>query len=220
MIILLRKLDLNLLYDTQRMLAKIMNDVYINSRNNVSSSSNNTNNNNDKHIKKLNNHKVFFLELVDQELKSFDHSRIETEERIILLDNLHIINGEYEIMTKSFQATANKSINKLNLVKLTPIFNHNKKSEDTYKIVPFIDFETKELICTFCIKFFNENQRSLSNTMESSSSYKSHQKLSNDHDTENSQFMYSIFYNPIYFCVFNQTGHLIKEINSILNLSD
>jgi hypothetical protein len=215
--IVVSSLDLNIFYEPQRILSEKLHEKYALFRSkelSTSQSQSPTNLNNISHNSFTT--KIFLAEVInDHEMATLNLKNDE----FILLENVHIVNARHEIMSKSFQSTGSKSITRLNnLVKLTPILNVNKRSEDTYKFVPFIDYETNEFICVFCIKFWHSNQSSLSNT-SSVSDHSNNSSFDNNNqmDKTTGSNLNIPIYNPIYFCIYNSAQHLIKKINQLLN---
>lgn len=98
------------------------------------------------------------------------------------------------MMSKSFVSNNKKMINKLNMVKLTPILDTSNFTEDTFKSVPLINQKTGEVISIVLIKFWQSNSSSLSST------------INQGKDGENETFstkmnIHTPIYHPIYFFV-------------------
>jgi hypothetical protein len=117
------------------------------------------------------------------------------------LENIYIANAYYDIMSSSFKPTTNKSLNCLNLIKLTLI----DAKDSTLECVPLINNEIdKTEISILRIKFWQKNN-SLSNT--TSKEIKKNSLSSND-----SRSLQNIpIINPIYFCIANPCLQFINE---------
>ena len=211
---LLNIIDLDLLYNAKNILSKRLHDKYVLCRNLETSQSPTSLAMIANKFGLKSNSRIFIAEVVTEDLNSMDLNVKESELPFILVQNIHVVNARYEMMSKSFQSTSSKSINKLKTLKLVPILNENKKSEDTYKLVPLIDHETNSLLCILCIKFWQNNQSSLSSTMTSASSSQLSHRDSIDGISPST--INIPIYNSIYFCVYNSTQNLIKNINDIL----
>lgn len=155
--------------------------------------------------------KFFLLQVVE-------NTPIDLNEGLII-ENMNIANANYEIMSKSFQSMPKKCVNNLNLVKIKPLLEEERQlykpnSEgETYKYVPFVDISTYEVICVFCIKFWQSMSSSLSNTINQNEEIlkanKTHIK-DDDNDSINHSSTSNIsipFYSPIYFYIQNASDH-------------
>ncbi len=213
--ILLNIIDLEIFYDAKNILSKRLHDKYALCRSRESNTQSPTNlvviaN---KFGQKTNN-RIFIAEVVSENIDFVDLNVKESEIPYILVQNIHVVNARYDMMSKSFQSTSSKSINKLKMIKLVPLLNENKKSEDTYKLVPLIDQETNTLLCILCIKFWQNSQSNLSSEITSASSSQLSHRDSFDGVLQTT--INIPVYNSIYFCIYNSTQNLITNINEVL----
>ena len=170
---------------------------------------------------KANNQPCFLLDVLDS-----DSAIGEQDEFSIRIKNVYIYNSYFELMSKTFQSTSKNVVNKLDLIKLTPMIDTPEKLGNMYKCVPFIDNESNQLICLVCIKFWQNKQSSLSNTISSSNDSKStispdenQSSCSSDaaNDKQSTTNSASIPLNsPIYVYLSSFNQNFITQINSLL----
>jgi hypothetical protein len=152
------------------------------------------------------------------------------DEYDVLIENLCVVNAFYEIMSKSFQSTSKKVVNRLSLIKLRPMLpdEGNLKSDDKRKFVPLVDSTTNATICVVCIKFWQNSNSSLSGTLNSQQKHSGEEldhasKTKRDSTIKQSVSLNNIpFYAPIYFTTFNSSQYFVKTLldsfkNSIFN---
>lgn len=156
--------------------------------------------------------KVFALEVIDE---SGGWEKYVGDEDYIVLENVCLVNAYYEIMSKSFQPMLNKGENRIRLVRLKPWLEESgggggdggvkqiSGEERSFKYVPLIDVESKEIICYLCVKFWQSNQSSLSSTWnkeEEVVEVANKPTIASNNNNNNIPF-----YAPIYFYFFNNS---------------
>ncbi|CAF0940788.1 unnamed protein product, partial [Brachionus calyciflorus] len=131
--------------------------------------------------------KVFKNEITFR-LEVIEDSNDATDSNCIYIENISLINASYDLMSKSFVSTSKKSLLKIPIVKLIQLVECS--DDDTLKCIPLIDSRKNELICAFCIKFWQNKSSSLSST------------LSNNQQQSNSPI--NTPQTPIYYPIFFQ----------------
>ncbi len=150
--------------------------------------------------------RYFAMDVLDS--SSYLHSTNES----LILENLCVINAYYDLMSNSFKSAPNKSIHRLDFVRLTPVDQVNEIELDgAYKTLPFINYQTREEICSLKVKFLHSSQSSLQNT-------RNNNKKNNDETDQLNKAQNNIpVINPIYFCVFNLNQEFIFKMDNFFN---
>lgn len=168
------------------------------------------------------------LKVVDTDVET----RVD-DEYTLYVENLCVVNANYEIVSRSFQSTLKKVINKLSMVRLRPLLaeemlNQTAPDNNKSKYVPLVDVETHATICFVAIKFiWQNNQTSLSNTTSEQrqtteraveSSQKYYDAETTDPDRNSTAMANQLanksvpFYAPIYFSLHNSTHAFVRNL--------
>lgn len=128
-------------------------------------------------------------------------------------------------MSNSFKPTANKCVNRLSYVRITPISANVEATEHkSMRAVPFVDAHSMEQMCLFRAKLSTANSSSMNNT-----TCKQQQQQANLSDPNQSRrdsivsshSKFSVhsalpsvpILNPIYFCISSPSRQFSAEFN-------
>jgi hypothetical protein len=129
----------------------------------------------------------------------------------LIIENISIVNASYQTMTRSFQSTKSKSINKISKVKLIKLSEKERKEDEwrLFKSIPFIDHSSGTVICNFGVRFSYKSETTTTTPEDTYSSSMTLTSSSNSNtiQEENDNLIASSikinFYNSIYFTNFN-----------------
>ena len=202
-------INLDVLFNPVRVLNKVMYDAYHGLKKATSEEElkkAETGSNSSMNMKSIQGSEKHFLLEIFESSRSTPPQSLKNKDFSVYLENICIVNAYHEQMSNSFKSTANKSLTKLKMVRITPILNEYSKPIDTYKLIPFINYHTNEAICIFRVKFCHSSQSSLSSTIA-----KDARMLNNEMDLQPQQQSIPIL-NPIYFCIFNPNQEFIADL--------
>jgi hypothetical protein len=150
--------------------------------------------------------RYFILDVLDSNQTHLS----STSDNCIILENIYLNNAYYDIMTNSFKPTQNKSVYRLDYVRINPVDQLTDfELSGVHKHLPFVNLQTKEEVCYFKVKFLHTTSSSLSNTKNSRTN---HLDNANNENKNNLPVIY-----PIYFSIYNFNQDIISKMENLLN---
>ena len=132
---------------------------------------------------------------------------VDEKKPSLVVANMCIVNAYYDIMSTSFKPTAYKTTNRLGHVRITPIKMDRNQPENNLKEIPFIDEFSKEPLCFFRVKFWQNTNQSGSNTLT-----KDVMGKNSASSTDSKTSIQSVpILSPIYFSISNDCQNFIHQ---------